>query len=108
LYIQSYLYPAHAIIPSNIIVNILLRSILLLLAWYLVAGPLIMLLIKRSLKQQQQKYRPEINEVMLLLPQIRYIFKRSFKLSESRKGFARIRLFLQILLINVLSGEERS
>lgn len=103
LYAQSYLYPGHALIPSNIILNILLRSILILLIWYLVLGPLIMFIIKRSLKKQQQKYRQEINEVMLLLPQIRYIFKQSFKLSESRKGFLRIKLFLKILLINVLA-----
>ncbi|MEP7164516.1 MAG: hypothetical protein ABI741_07475 [Ferruginibacter sp.] len=103
LYIQSYIDPKYAVIQSHIILNILLRSILILLVWYLVAGPLIMFALKRSLRLQQQKYKQEINEVMLLLPQIRYIFKRSFKLSESRKGLARIKLFLKTLLVNVLA-----
>ena len=104
LYAQSYIDPKHAFIPSNIIVNIFLRSIIILLTWYLIAGPLIMFLIKRSLGLQQQKYKQEINEVMLLLPRTRYIFRQAFKLSESTKGFGRIKLFFKILLINVLSG----
>ena len=106
LYIQSYLWPVNAIIPKNIILNILLRSILVLLVWYLVIGPLVMSLIKRSLKQQQQKYKQEINEVMSLLPQTKYIFKESFKLSGSKKGLGRIKLFLKILLINVLADRN--
>ena len=108
LYIQSYLWPAHSIIPKNIILNIVLRSILILLVWYLIIGPLVMLLIKRSLKQQQQKYKQEINEVMALLPQTKYIFKESFKLSGNKNGLGRIKLFLKILLINVLADRNLS
>lgn len=105
LYVQAYIDPKHAVIPSNIIVNILLRSILILLVWYLILGPVIMFLIKRSLRMQQQKYKNDINEVMALLPQIKHIFKQSFKLSENKNGFDRIKLFLKILLINVLGDQ---
>ena len=105
LYLQSYLYPAHTIIPSNIILNILLRSILILLLWYLVLGPLVMFMIKRSLISQQQKYKNEINEVMLLLPQTKFIFRQAFKLSETEKGLGRIKLFLKILLVSILADQ---
>jgi hypothetical protein len=103
LYVQSAVDPSHTIIPSNIILNILLRSALILLCWYLIIGPIVMLLIKRSLQSKQQKYREEINGIILLLPHTRYIFRQAFRLSAERKGLSRIKLFLKILLINVLA-----
>ncbi len=103
LYIQSYWDPKHAFIPSGIVINIILRSVLILLSWFLIFSPLLMLLIKKLLRSQQIQNKQEINEVMLLLPQTRYIFKRSFILSENKKGPARIKLFFKILLINILA-----
>lgn len=102
LYIQSFLYPKHTMIPPNIIVTILLRSVIILLVWYLILGPVVMFLIKKILRAQQEKYKNDINEVMKLLPQVKHIFKQSFKLSESKEGFSRIKLFFKILLINIL------
>ncbi len=103
LYIQSYLDPKHAFIPSGIVINIILRSVLILLSWFLIFSPLLMLLIKKLLRSQQLQNKQDINAVMLLLPHTRYIFKQSFKLSENKKGFIRIKLFFKILLINILA-----
>ena len=102
-YIQSYLDPTHAFLPSGIVVNIILRSVLILLSWFLIISPLLMILIKKILLSQKIQNKQEINEVMLLLPQTRYIFKQSFKLSESKKGFSRIKSFFKTLLINILA-----
>lgn len=102
-YIQSYLDPKHALIPSGVVINIILRSVLILLSWTLILSPLLMLLIKNLLRSQQLQNKQVINEVMQLLPQTRYIFKQSFKLSESKKGFSRIKSFFKILLINILA-----
>jgi hypothetical protein len=104
LYIQSYIDPQHSIIPSNIIINILIRSLLIILSWYIILSPLVMLAIRRLLRSQQGRYKEEVKEVMLLLPETKYIFKESFRLSASKKGFSRLKLFLKILLINVLAG----
>jgi hypothetical protein len=104
-FIQSYFYPAHAFLPSGMIINILTRSVLILLSWFLIISPLLVLLIKRLLKSQQQHYTAEINEVMLLIPQTRSVFKQSFRLSENKKGFARVKLFFKILLINILADQ---
>lgn len=104
LYAHAYFNPANAVIPSNIVIRIILRSILILLAWHLVVAPMVMFLIKRLLNFQQLKYQQEINQVMLLLPQTRYIFKEAFNLSANRRGLRRMKFFLQILLVNILSA----
>lgn len=103
LYIQSYFFPVYAILPPGIIIHILMRSAIIIIGWYLIMAPLTMLLIKRLLRSQQNQRKQEINEVMLLLPATRYIFKESFMLSANQKGMTRIKLFLQILLMNVLA-----
>ncbi len=105
-FIQSYFDPANAFLPQGMLINILTRSVLILLSWFLILSPLLMLLIRKLLKSQQQQYRSEINEVMLLLPQTRSIFKQSFKLSENKNGIARLKLFFKILLINILADRE--
>jgi hypothetical protein len=66
-------------------------------------APLVMMIVKRILRSKEQQYKTEVNEVMLLLPHTRHIFSQSFKLSENKKGFSRLKLFLKILLINVLA-----
>ncbi|CAN5847758.1 hypothetical protein BH11BAC4_BH11BAC4_14250 [soil metagenome] len=106
LFIQSYIQPAHSILPNGIIAGMLLRSALIILSWYLVVSPLVMLLIKKILHAQQQKNRSDMNEVMLLVPQTKYIFKQSLKLSETAKGLARLKLFVKILLVNVLADDS--
>jgi len=105
LYIQSIIQPAHPLLPKGIIMDMLLRSALIILSWWLVVAPLVMLLIKKILHAQRQKNRSDINEVMLLVPQTKYIFKQSLRLSENEKGFARLKLFLKILLVNVLADK---
>ena len=102
-YMQSFLQPAHALLPKGIITDMILRSVLIILSWYLIVAPLMMLLLKKILHAQQQKNRTEINEVMLLVPQTKYIFKKSLQVSESEKGLTRLKLFLKTLLVNVLA-----
>ena len=103
LYIQSYLQPNTSIVPKGIIADMLMRSVLIILSWFLIISPLLMLLIKRILHSQQSRNRNEMNEVMQLIPQTKYIFKRSLQLSEAASGIKRIKLFIKILLVNVLA-----
>lgn len=105
LYLQAYFDPRASIIPSNTVVQIIARSVFILLSWYLVLSPLVMLTIQRLLHSQQGRYRKEIDVVITLIPQTRYIFKEAFLLSKNEKGMSRIKLFLKILLINVLADQ---
>ena len=103
LYVHAYFIPQQALLPSNIFFNILVRSALILLTWYLLVSPLLMRLIKVALRSQRKKFQSEINEVMLLIPRIKFIFKQSLLLSAETKGIKRFKYFFKILLINVLA-----
>ncbi|RYY71117.1 MAG: hypothetical protein EOO13_04210 [Chitinophagaceae bacterium] len=101
-YLQSVLDPAGALLPKDKVLQILIRSALIIVAWYLFISPLIMLAIRKALLAKQAKNKSEINVTMQLLPEMKMIFKKCWQLSDEQKGYARLKLFLKILLMNVL------
>jgi hypothetical protein len=102
IFVQAYVEPAHAILPANEAAQILLRSVLIVLSWWLIVSPLLLRFIKSRLRTQQEEKASVINKVMQLLPETKYIFTQGWVLSSGEKGFARMKLFLKILLVNIL------
>lgn len=102
LFLQSYLHIGKPLIPSQVSLQIILRSLLIILTWYVLLSPLLSLLIKKWLTRQQLKSGNDINEVVLMLPSAKYIFLKSWQLSSSVKGWKRIMVFCKIVLVNTL------
>lgn len=105
LMLQAYFKPSEALIDKDEIIGLLLRSVLILLGWYLFLGPIILYFIKNLLTRQQHKNKYEMSAVLELLPQFKSIFRRSWQLSKSAKGLKRLQIFFRIILINTLSIE---
>ncbi|MEO5942725.1 MAG: hypothetical protein ABIP30_12465 [Ferruginibacter sp.] len=102
LYIQSVLNPSNSILPKGEVVQITVRSILILTIWYFLAAPLLMRGIKYILSKQTSKKQEGINSVKALLPETKNIFIQSWQHSAIQNGIKRLKLFLKILLINIL------
>ncbi len=105
-YIQSVADPANALLPKGKVVQIITRSALILMGWYLIVSPLVMKLIRRILIAKQAKNKDDMNATMQLLPEIKMIFQKSWQLSAEKKSFGRLKLFIKILLINILEQEK--
>jgi len=104
LFVQSLIQPERSIMPSSVAISILLRSILVVLTWYFLVSPVIMSLIKKTLKAQQKNHEDQLNLVLQLLPETKHIFTGSWKISKSETGLSRLRLFLKIILMNILTA----
>jgi hypothetical protein len=102
LFLQSYLHIGEPLMPSQLPLQILLRSLLIVLTWYFLLSPIISSLIKKWLSRQKIKSKNDINQVILLLPSTKYIFLKSWTLSSSVKGWKRLLLFCKIVLVNTL------
>lgn len=102
LFLQSSLHIGKPVVPSQLALQILLRSLLIILTWYFLLSPVLSLIIKKWLNRQQIKSQNDINQVILLLPFARYIFLKSWQLSAAQKGFKRLSVFCKIILINTL------
>ncbi|MBC7935447.1 MAG: hypothetical protein H7Y86_08870 [Rhizobacter sp.] len=105
-YIQSLLDPAGALLPKTKVLQIIIRSALVVIAWYLFLSPLIMTGIKKILLLKQSHNREDMNSTMKLLPEIKMIFQKSWQFSAPLKGLNRLKLFMKILLMNVLEEQH--
>ena len=102
LFAQSYFHIGAALLPPQIPLQILLRSILIVLSWYFLVSPLLSSLIKKWLSNQRIKFQSDISQVILMLPSTKYIFLKSWQLSSAAKGWKRVSAFCKILFVNIL------
>ena len=90
---------------SHSILQIIIRSAIILLTWYFVFSPLLIKWMKSLLVKQQGKFQQEIQMIVQLLPTTRYVLNQSWKLSSAKKGVNRIKLFCKITVVNILHHE---
>jgi len=102
LFVQSYFSIGTPLLPSQLALKIILRSIFILLTWYFIVSPLITSIIKKWLTSLKLKSESDISQVMLLLPATKHIFVQSWNLSASLKGWKRLLFFSKIILVNTL------
>ena len=106
LFVQSYLHIGKPLIPSQLALQIILRSVLIILTWYFLINPILTSLIKKWLANQKVKSQSDINQIALILPATRDIFLKSWQLSSSAKGLKRLSMFCKIVLVNTLRNES--
>ena len=103
LYVQSYFKIGTPLLPSHISLKILLRSLIIVLGWIFIIGPLLKKLLHGWLKKKQTKSQQDVQEVLRLLPAIQQLIAQSWKQSAGNKGWKRISSTSKIILVNALS-----
>lgn len=94
LLIYTYIKPGSLEIGSNDIIVMIIRSVLIMLIWFLVAAPIIKKLVKKYLQGKKVFYSEEINKIMDLFPQFKKTVAYCWKNSSDKKGLTRLRTFL--------------
>lgn len=107
-YFQAILDPANAVLQVNKIVLIVIRSVLIILTWYILISPLAMILIRRFLKRQEKRQYLPIAEIEQIIPDIQQVFLRSWRLSAANTGIARIKFFMRILFLNIIHAKPNA
>ena len=102
LYIQSYFAIGDPVLPSHISLKILLRSIIIVLAWVFFIGPMLRSIMQKWLLLKKRQSEPEIQKVFALLPSTMGIIRQSWELSMGNKGWSKIRLVSKLILVNSL------
>lgn len=106
LYFQSYFALGDPIFPSSLPLQILIRSVIIVLAWYFVVSPLLSYLLKNWLQKKQLTAKKDIQQIATLLPHIQQAIVKSWKMSAAQKGMGRFILFSKMVLTRVLLYEE--
>lgn len=104
LFLQSQFHIGQPLLSSNLSLQIFIRSVLILLGWYFVVSPLIMLLMKRWLEKQKEKSQSDIHAILELLPSTKMLLVKCWQLSATRRGLNRLNEFCKMVLVNSLHG----
>lgn len=84
---------------------IMLRSLLVLLLWYVIIGPFLLKLIRRYLRRKESEYKTEINNAMELFPYFRSIIAYTWRGSKHLKGYARFKHFVAYTILYCIHFE---
>ncbi len=106
LFIHASADPVNSVLPAGNVLRIVLRSLLIVLTWYFLVAPFFMQLLKKILKRQQNKLKMNVDEIMQMIPQTKYIFTQSWVLSAKESGVKRFKFFLKIVVINILNKKK--
>ncbi|MBC8046162.1 MAG: hypothetical protein H7Y00_05155, partial [Fimbriimonadaceae bacterium] len=102
LFLQSAFNIGKPLVTEGTILNIIVRSVLILFTWYFLLSPLLIYFLKKMLTKQQGKSQSTVNEILLLIPSTQNLVKKSWQLSTDRKGLKRLNKFMKIVLVNAL------
>ncbi|WP_323786997.1 hypothetical protein [Psychroserpens sp.] len=83
-------------------VYIMLRSLLILLLWYLVIGPFLLKLVQKYLSTKKSKYKDDISNAMDLFPYFRQIILYTWKETKYLKGYTRFKYFMANSISNCI------
>jgi nucleoside-triphosphatase THEP1 len=103
LYVQSYFKIGAPLLPSHVSLKILLRSLIIVLGWVFIIGPVLTQLLHQWLKKKQARSQREVQEVLRLLPLTQSLIAQSWKRSAPHKGWKRLHVFSKMVLVNALS-----
>jgi len=95
------------LLPQQRVIQLLIRSFLVIAGWLFVIGPMVMRLFKNWLAKKQSAMSKDIAQVMGLMPETKWIVKEAWNQSKNQKKFNRFTYFSKILLINLLPKNER-
>ncbi len=102
IYLYAWFYPASSILTQNKVGSILLRTALILLGWYLILNPFFTYLFKKYVEKKKAEQKKEFNIIMGMIPEFKKVFIKSWELSAQSGYVKRLKLFLQILILNSL------
>ncbi|MFA6596340.1 MAG: hypothetical protein WCS69_01365 [Ignavibacteriaceae bacterium] len=98
----SYFYTEHHNGNAAAILITIIRAIGISLLWFFFIGPIALKYFKKLIASNQNKYTVEIESILQTLPLYKKIIQECFSRSSSDSGFARIKLFAKLTLINIL------
>ena len=108
LWIQSYFRIGTPLLPSHVSIRILIRSVVIVLGWYFVAGPLLTRWLHNWLEKRKTRSKEEVQQVLALLPTTQQLILQSWEQSAKENGWKRIMQTCRTVLVNALDPVYRT
>jgi nucleoside-triphosphatase THEP1 len=103
LYVQSYSRIGTPLLPSHISLKILLRSLIIILSWYFILGPVLKQLLHYWLQKKKTQSQQDIQQVLQLLPVTQQLVAQSWRMTIGKRGWKRMAACGKLILVNALT-----
>ena len=100
--VLTYVYPQFSETAALKAIIMVIRSIFIMIIWYLIAGPFFLKIYKNYIHKYGSKYSKDVNYTIQFLPVARSIVIYSWKYSKKYKNIKRIKQFILTTLLNML------
>jgi len=100
--VLTYVFPQFSETEALKAIIMILRSIFIMLIWYLIVGPFFLKLYKNYINKYGSKYSKDVDYTLRLLPVAKMIVVHSWKYSKKYKDISRIKQFILTTIINML------
>jgi hypothetical protein len=102
LFFQAEFSIGKQILPAGVLLQIITRSLLIMLTWYFIISPILLIAARKWLETVKKKRAEDLQAVAELFPSMQQMIYKSWELSAPQKGFRRIRTCCKIILMNTL------
>jgi hypothetical protein len=103
--VSSYIFPGISKTQGVKAFVMIFRSICIMFLWYMLVGPFLFKIYQKFLKSKEYAYAQEVQQTIQILPSMRYIIYQSWDKSRGFKRFRRIKAFIMLALINILTAD---
>jgi hypothetical protein len=103
--ISSYIFPEISGTQGVKALIMIFRSISIMFLWYILVGPFLFKIYQKFLKSKQNAYAEEVQQTIQILPSLRYIIYQSWDKSRDFKRFRKIKAFIILTIINILTAD---
>jgi hypothetical protein len=103
LYIQSEFKLGNPLLPSSDVLQIIIRSVLVICLWYFILSPLLSLWLKSWLQKKQTGVKTDIAAILDMIPATQQVLVQSWRSSSEVKGFRRLGSFARLALTRTIT-----
>ncbi len=86
--------------------KLILRSSILLLLWYFIVAPIVLMLFQKWLAKQQSKFSKEVDSILKLIPEMKFISEQCWQSTSGKRGFKRISTFVRFTFFMLLAKQN--
>jgi hypothetical protein len=97
--VLTYVFPQFEDSQGKMAIVMIVRSIVIMLIWYTIAGPLLRKLYNRYLSRKKNKYTVEVEQSVRIMPLLKAMVIHSWSTSKSQPGLKRFKRFITLLIV---------
>ena len=100
---KMYFGPEFENVIESKVLKLMIRATLLMALWYYFISPVLLKWFRKWIMRQKNKFTSEVEDILLLIPEMKQLTAQSWVQSAGSKGFRRINKFLSLTFYSLVT-----